>query len=510
MKTLVIYSLCLTMAAPAVWSADTAPLRGYSSEAARTQREWEAKFRAIPDPAALRAYMQRLAARPHHVGSPYDKDNAEWIAAKAKEWGLDAQIETFDVLFPTPKERALEMTEPTRVVAKIAEPAVPGDATSAQQNEQLPVYNAYSIDGDVTAPAGLRELRHPGRLRRTGPAGHLGEGRHRDRALRRKLARHQAQGGRRARRGRLPDLFRPARRRLRAGRHLPQRSVPPRRWRAARQRDGHAGLSRRSADSGSRRHQGRQAPRLERSQDPHHHSGHADFLRRRAAAAGRPEGTGGAGRMARRAAHHLSRRSRTRQGPPEAEVQLGPEDALQRDRAHSGKHVPRRVDHPRQSSRRVGQRRRRSGLRRRPADGRDARPGHAAEAGLEAQAHDHLLRVGRRGTRPARLHRVGGGARRGTAAQSRGLHQFRFQRPRLPPGGRLAHAGEVHQRRGPRYRRSGDEGDGVEAAAGVASGARRGRRRRTAEARTAPTCASARWAPARTTPRSSITSGSPP
>ena len=172
MKELVVYSLCLTLAAPAVWSADTAPLRGYSSEAARSQREWEAKFRAIPDPAALRAYMERLAARPHHVGSPYDKENAEWIAAKAKEWGLDAQIETFDVLFPTPKERALEMTEPTHVVSRIAEPAVPGDATSAQQNEQLPMYNAYSIDGDVTAPTGLRELRHSGRLRRTGPAGH--------------------------------------------------------------------------------------------------------------------------------------------------------------------------------------------------------------------------------------------------------------------------------------------------------------------------------------------------
>src|SRR5271169_6544834 len=152
MKTLVIYSLCLAMAAPSVWSADIAPLRGYSSDKSRTEREWEAKFRAIPDPAALRAYMQRLSARPHHVGSPYDKENAEWIAAKAKEWGLDAQIEIFDVLFPTPKERALEMIEPTHVVAKIAEPAVAGDATSAQQNEQLPVYNAYSIDGDVTAP----------------------------------------------------------------------------------------------------------------------------------------------------------------------------------------------------------------------------------------------------------------------------------------------------------------------------------------------------------------------
>ncbi|MEO8597705.1 MAG: M28 family metallopeptidase [Candidatus Solibacter sp.] len=152
MKKLVVYTLCLALAAPAMWSADTAPLRGYSAEAGRAQREWEAKFRAIPDTAALREYMQKLSARPHHVGSPYDRENAEWIAAKAREWGLDAQIETFDVLFPTPRERVLEMTEPTRFTAKIAEPAVAADPTSSQQKEQLPVYNAYSIDGDVTAP----------------------------------------------------------------------------------------------------------------------------------------------------------------------------------------------------------------------------------------------------------------------------------------------------------------------------------------------------------------------
>jgi N-acetylated-alpha-linked acidic dipeptidase len=144
--------LCLTLAHLPLTAADTPSLRGYSAETARTQHDWEAKFRAIPDKANLRAYMQRMSARPHHVGSPYDKDNAEWIAGKAKEWGLDATIETFDVLFPTPKERVLEMTGPTRYAAKMAEPAVAADPTSNQQNEQLPVYNAYSIDGDVTGP----------------------------------------------------------------------------------------------------------------------------------------------------------------------------------------------------------------------------------------------------------------------------------------------------------------------------------------------------------------------
>ena len=142
--------LCLGLCAPA-WS-QTAPLRGYGADSFRAERDWEAKFRAVPDTANLRAYMQRLSARPHHVGSPYDKDNAEWILAKLKEWGLDAKIESFDVLFPTPKERALELVEPTRFAAKLAEPAVPGDPTSSQRDEQLPTYNAYSIDGDVTAP----------------------------------------------------------------------------------------------------------------------------------------------------------------------------------------------------------------------------------------------------------------------------------------------------------------------------------------------------------------------
>ncbi|MGA3204831.1 MAG: transferrin receptor-like dimerization domain-containing protein [Bryobacteraceae bacterium] len=113
---------------------------------------WEAKFRAIPSPQNQRDYMQRLAARPHHVGSPYDKDNAEWILAKMKSWGLDAKIENFDVLFPTPKERLVELVEPTKFTAKLQEPPVAVDPTSNQQSEQLPIYHAYSIDGEATAP----------------------------------------------------------------------------------------------------------------------------------------------------------------------------------------------------------------------------------------------------------------------------------------------------------------------------------------------------------------------
>ena len=110
-------------------------------------------MRAIPEPSNLRAYMQRLSAQPHNVGSPYDKDNAEWILRKFKEFGLDAHIETFSVLFPTPKERLLELVDGgPHFTAKLQEPPIPEDPTSNQTSEQLPTYNAYSIDGDVTGP----------------------------------------------------------------------------------------------------------------------------------------------------------------------------------------------------------------------------------------------------------------------------------------------------------------------------------------------------------------------
>jgi len=134
-------------------TADDTPLYGFSSDASRTERQWEEKFKAIPDPNNLREYMRHLSARPHNVGSAYDKENAEWIAAKFKEFGLDTHIETFSVLFPTPKQRLVELVEGgPHFVAKLQEPAVPEDPTSGQTAEQLPTYNAYSKDGDVTGP----------------------------------------------------------------------------------------------------------------------------------------------------------------------------------------------------------------------------------------------------------------------------------------------------------------------------------------------------------------------
>ena len=84
------------------------------------------------------------------MGSPWDKQNADFLAGLFRSFGYDTRIEEFEVLFPTPKLRQLELMAPTHFTASLAEPPVAGDPTSGQTAEQLPVYNAYSIDGDVT------------------------------------------------------------------------------------------------------------------------------------------------------------------------------------------------------------------------------------------------------------------------------------------------------------------------------------------------------------------------
>ena len=127
-------------------------LLGFTDSSSRGQRALESRFDSYLKAENLRERMKRMSARPHHVGSAYDKENAEFILSQFKLWGWDAQIEQFDVLFPTPKTRLVEMTVPEKFTLKLNEPEVAGDSTSGQQSEQLPTYNAYSIDGDVTAP----------------------------------------------------------------------------------------------------------------------------------------------------------------------------------------------------------------------------------------------------------------------------------------------------------------------------------------------------------------------
>ncbi|HXA16265.1 MAG TPA: transferrin receptor-like dimerization domain-containing protein [Thermoanaerobaculia bacterium] len=149
-RTAIVLAVFLATTLLAQSPAYDPPMLGFTSADAAKERTLEGQFDSSLNRDDLRDWMKRLSARPHHLGSAYDHDNALFIASLFKSWGYDTNIEEFSVLFPTPKKRLVELIAPEHFTAKLVEPPVPGDATSGQQSEQLPVYNAYSIDGDVT------------------------------------------------------------------------------------------------------------------------------------------------------------------------------------------------------------------------------------------------------------------------------------------------------------------------------------------------------------------------
>jgi N-acetylated-alpha-linked acidic dipeptidase len=128
-----------------------APLRGFAPDQWKARHDLEEQAKAIPQAERLRIYMDRMAAKPHHAGSPGSKAVADYLAAQLTDWGFDTRIETFQALIPFPTTRVLEMTLPLRFRAKLAEPAIPEDPSTAQEG-QLPPFNAYGASGDVTAP----------------------------------------------------------------------------------------------------------------------------------------------------------------------------------------------------------------------------------------------------------------------------------------------------------------------------------------------------------------------
>ena len=206
----------ITFGSAARAGSDDRGMLGFSPDGAAAQRALEQRFDAQLDPADLRSWLKQMSSGPNQVGAPHDRANAEFMLAKFREWGWDAHIETFNVLYPTPKKVALELLGPKPYTAVLGEPAVAGDATSGIREGVLPPYNVYGGDGDVTAelvyvnygmPDDYKELARRGiDVRGKIVITRYGGG---WRGLKPKLA--QQHGARR-----LPDLFRSARRRLRA------------------------------------------------------------------------------------------------------------------------------------------------------------------------------------------------------------------------------------------------------------------------------------------------------
>lgn len=148
MKRGIILTTLLT--ATSIGFSQNKSITGFTPKANAEQLKTEQQFDAALSAKNIGATIKELSAKPHHVGSPGGKEVVDLIYNKYKSYGWDVKVETYQVLFPTPKTRVLEMVSPTGYKALLKEPALKEDATSNQEG-QLPTYNCWSADGDVTA-----------------------------------------------------------------------------------------------------------------------------------------------------------------------------------------------------------------------------------------------------------------------------------------------------------------------------------------------------------------------
>ncbi len=126
------------------------PLLGFTAEGARQQRELEGRYDSHLNADNLREWMRFITAKPIYVGSPHNKEVADWMVEQFRSWGYEAELAEYHVLFPTPRVRELELLGPTQYTAQLREPTLGEDRTSGIEEDRLPTYNAYAADGDVT------------------------------------------------------------------------------------------------------------------------------------------------------------------------------------------------------------------------------------------------------------------------------------------------------------------------------------------------------------------------
>lgn len=150
MKKSILLASALLLLITNIFS-QTSSLSGFSSANAKQQKDIEKQFDQNLSAAHIGSTIKLLSSKPHHLGSPGGKMMADSIFNRFKVYGWDVRMDTYTVLFPTPKTRVLEMVSPTVYKAILKEPALKEDVTSGQEG-QLPTYNAWSADGDVTAP----------------------------------------------------------------------------------------------------------------------------------------------------------------------------------------------------------------------------------------------------------------------------------------------------------------------------------------------------------------------
>ena len=149
-KTLMLRILgLLVLADLASGVAQAQSLFGFDEDAASAQLALEEKFDASLSAAEQEEWLRILSRDPHHVGSAEGRAVVDFVAARFEEWGYEVEVTEYQVLFPSPRTRELELLVPYRFTAGLTEDSLAEDPSTSRIDNLLPPYNAFSTDGEV-------------------------------------------------------------------------------------------------------------------------------------------------------------------------------------------------------------------------------------------------------------------------------------------------------------------------------------------------------------------------
>ncbi|HEY8733929.1 MAG TPA: folate hydrolase, partial [Puia sp.] len=87
-------------------------LSGFSDSSSLEELKKENAFDQLVSRENIGVTIRDLSAVPHNLGSAGCKEVADKIQQKFRDYGFDVRMDIYQVLFPVPVTRILEMTSP--------------------------------------------------------------------------------------------------------------------------------------------------------------------------------------------------------------------------------------------------------------------------------------------------------------------------------------------------------------------------------------------------------------
>jgi N-acetylated-alpha-linked acidic dipeptidase len=122
------------------------PRLGFIAATQEAQAKAEATFLATPTADRARSWLRALTEEPHVAGTAEGKKSAEYVRDRLVEFGLKAELNSYEVLLNHPRSVALRLTEPEPVELSLREEGQPRDKDSYSA-DAFPAFHGYGASG---------------------------------------------------------------------------------------------------------------------------------------------------------------------------------------------------------------------------------------------------------------------------------------------------------------------------------------------------------------------------